>query len=267
MGRSQALQRFARQSKMYLKHNSSTILTIASAVGTVVTVIMAVKETPKALKLIEDAQYEKGEPLTAIEKVKVAGPVYIPSAVVGAGTVACMFGANVLNRRQQAALTSAYALIDGSYKEYKSKLKELYGEEVHNNVVDSIVKENCSKTYLRSPGFFSNISLEPEEGDEGEVRLFYDDYSKRYFETTMEKVLQAEYHLNRNFSIGFGVPVNEFYSFLGLCPIEGGDEVGWTMADGINWIDFNHRKVHIDSGLDCYVIEMEFSPMADYLDY
>ena len=50
-------------------------------------------------------------------------------------------GANALNRRQQAALTSAYVLVQSSYKEYKGKLKELYGEEAHNAIIDSIAKE------------------------------------------------------------------------------------------------------------------------------
>lgn len=267
MSKNQALQKFARQSALYLRRNSSTILTIASAVGVIFTVVTAVKATPKAVARLEEAKEEKGEELTALETIKVAGPVYIPSAVIGTGTIICMFGANALNRRQQAALSSAYALVDGSYKEYKAKLKELYGEEAHNNVVDAIVKEHCSETYLHAPSFFSDASLELDEGDEGEQRLFYDYYSKRYFETTMEKVLQAEYHLNRNFTLGCCAPVNEFYEFLGLCPIEGGDEVGWTMADGINWVDFNHRKVRIDGGFDCYVIEMVFDPTADFLDY
>lgn len=266
MRANRALSKFTRHASMYLKRNSSTILTIASAVGVVVTVITAVKATPKATARLEEAKEEKGEELTTLEVVKVAAPVYIPSVVVGTGTIICMFSANALSKRHQAALSSAYALIDGSYKEYKSKLKELYGEEAHNNIVDSIVKEHCNETYLYSTDFGSS-SLELEPGDEGEMMLFYDHYSERYFETTMEKVLQAEYHLNRNFSIGFCAPVNEFYEFLGLCPIDGGDEVGWTMADGINWIDFNHRKVQLDDGLSCYVIEMVFSPTSDFMDY
>ena len=267
MSKNLALKRLARQSALYLKRNSSTILTIASAVGVVVTVVTAVKATPKATARLEEAKEEKGEELTTLETIKVAGPVYIPSAVVCTGTIICMLSANALSRRHQAALSSAYALIDGSYKEYKSKLKELYGEEAHNNIVDSIVKEHCNETYLHSVDWFSDNSLELEPGDEGETRLFYDHYSERYFETTMEKVLQAEYHLNRNFSLGFCAPVNEFYEFLGLCPIDGGDEVGWTMADGINWIDFNHRKVQLDDNLSCYVIEMVFGPTSDFMDY
>ena len=71
---------------------------------------------------------------------------YIPTAAFGLSTIACIMGANALNSRKQAALTSAYALINQSYKEYKDKLKELYGEEAHNAIVDSIVSEKCIET-------------------------------------------------------------------------------------------------------------------------
>ena len=49
---------------------------------------------------------------------------------------------NVLSKRQQAALTSAYALLNDSYNNYKDKLKELYGEEAHQKIVDAIAAEN-----------------------------------------------------------------------------------------------------------------------------
>ena len=62
-----------------------------------------------------DSTKEKQEELTKIEKVKIAGPVYIPSILIGAGTVACIFGANVLNKRHQAALVSAYTLAESSF--------------------------------------------------------------------------------------------------------------------------------------------------------
>ena len=63
----QALQRLMTKSAIYLKNNSSTILTCVGAVGVVATAITAVKATPKAMKLIEMAKEEKGEELTKKE--------------------------------------------------------------------------------------------------------------------------------------------------------------------------------------------------------
>ena len=99
-----------QSSMLFLKKNASTILTCIGSAGVIATSVMAVKATPKALALLENAETEKGEGLTKIEKIKVVGPAYIPAVLIGASTIACIFGANILNQRQQAALMSAYAL-------------------------------------------------------------------------------------------------------------------------------------------------------------
>ena len=111
--------------KMFVEKNGPTFLTCIGSIGVVVTSVMAIKATPKAIVLLEDARDEKGDDLTKFEKVMVAGPAYIPTMIVGASTIACVFGANILNRRQQAALMSAYALLDSTYKEYQSKVVDL----------------------------------------------------------------------------------------------------------------------------------------------
>lgn len=154
----------------------STILTIIGAIGVVGTAIIAAKAAPKALYLLEAAEEEKGEDLTVIEKVKVAGPTYIPSVVTGAATIACIFSANVLNTRNQAALTSAYALLDNSYKEYKRKASELYGEDADKQITEAMVKDH-----------YEEIEDDIPSGDK---LLFWDYTTCRYFEARIEDVLQ-----------------------------------------------------------------------------
>ena len=153
----------------------STILTIIGAIGVVGTAIATAKAAPKAVQLMNEAEKEKGEDLTVIEKVKVAGPVYIPSIIIGASTIGCILGANILNKRSQAALTSAYALLDNSYKEYRRKITELYGEDADSNVVEAVAKE------------YYEDHDEPVSDDKV---LFFDFVSCRYFEARMEDVIQ-----------------------------------------------------------------------------
>lgn len=230
------------------------------------TTVVAVKETPKALKKIEKAEKEKGEELTTLEKVKVTTPTYIPAALIGAGTIACIIGSNVISRQQQAALMSAYALLDNSYKEYKKKLVELYGEEAHQNIVDAIAVEKAKEVGIRAEGCFTSCNLALDEMC-GEPVLFYEEYSGRYFESTIEQVITAEYHLNRNFVLRGYTVVNELFEFLGLEPTDYGSEVGWAVEDEFYWIDFNHRKVVLDDGLECYIIETPWGPSTDFQEY
>lgn len=257
----------ARHAKTFLGRNASTILTIVGGIGVVGTAVLAVKATPKALALVEEAEVEKGEKLGKWETVKVAGPAYIPAIATGVGTLICVFGANVLNKRNQAALTSAYALIDNAYKEYKGKLKELYGEEAHNKIVDAIAVEKAEDIRVCSYNLTSYCDLSVADGT-SEPRLFYDEYSNRFFETTVEQVMNAEYHLNRNFVLRGFVYLNEFYEFLGLEPTDYGSKVGWSIDDDcMFWIDFNHHKALMDNdSLEAIIIETPWGPSVEAME-
>lgn len=255
------------KTKRFLSRHTSTILTGVGAAGVVATTVLAVKATPKAMALLEEAKQEKADELTTVEIVKVAGPVYIPTIITGVTTLACIIGSNVLNRRQQASLASAYALLDASYKEYKAKLKEIYGVEAHQNIVNSIAIEKAEDIAVRSSTFCTTCDLSIEDND-GEPKLFYDEFGSRYFEATIEQVMSAEYHLNRNYVLRGCADLNEFYEFLGLELTDYGTVLGWASLDvGMDWIDFNHHKVVLDDGLECYIIEMPFEPFYDYNDY
>lgn len=157
-----------------LKNSSPTILTCIGAIGVVTTAVMAVKATPKALKVIEQAKEEKGDELTKLEVVNVAGPLYIPTALAGVSTIACIFGANVLNKRSQAALMSAYALLDNSYKEYIKKADELYGNEADYHIKEELAKEN----------YVEGMVIPKEE------ELFFDFQTLQYFRAPMDEVIQ-----------------------------------------------------------------------------
>ena len=257
MKKSRALQNIVYSSKLYLKQHSSTILTCISAVGVIATSLLTAKATIKVFEIVNEEECEMKRDLTKKELVAVAAPVYIPAIIMGASTIACIFGANILNKKQQALLSSAYMLANNSFKEYKNKLKGLYGEKTHNKIIDSIVAEKTKDVHI-------NANL---ENDDSEPMLFYDEYSGQYFETTTEQVLSAEYHLNRNYTLRGYATLNEFYEFLGLEPTEYGDILGWSQMDeSMYWIEFNHRKVILGDDLQCFILEMPFEPRAEYLD-
>ena len=235
--------------KMFTKKNGPTILTCIGSVGVVITSVMAIKATPKAIALLEDARAEKGDDLTKFEKVMVAGPAYIPTIIVGTSTIACVFGANILNQRQQAALMSAYALLDSTYKEYQSKVVDLYSEEADSRVKKEIAKDK----YLGDDKLVDNDAL------------FYDEFSGRYFESTNAKVLKAEYETNKKISDHGGACLNDFYRALGLEPTKYGDRLGWSMNDLS--LDFRHEKFILDDGLEGCIITFVQEPILGFEDY
>ena len=254
------------KAEKFLKKHSPTILTCIGAAGVVATAVLAAKATPKALTLVHtDSRINHdGDPNAYTRKEAVAScwKCYVPAVVVGGSTIACIFGANALNRRQQAALASAYGLVSQAYNDYRRKVRENFGEEAHRDIMRQIAAEKSSGRAPVAPGIIGDSSLEFEGANE-ELRLFYDSVSERYFQATISQVLQAEYHVNRNFALRGNVMLNEFYAFLDIEPIPGGDDVGWWV-DGDNefyWIDFNHVRSMVDDGLsgeiECYIIDVE----------
>lgn len=251
-----------------LKRASPTILACFSAAGVVVTAVLAVKATPRAVDLIraDSRTNHDGDPYAATktEMVKSAWKCYVPAVTMGAATIFCIFSANAISRKQQASLMSAYTLVSRQFREYKSKVTEFYGKEAHEKIMRSLAVEKAKDIHITAPNIFSNSSLDFEGADE-EERLFYDSFSERYFQSTISRVLQAEYHVNRNFALMGGfVALNQFYEFLGIEPKKELSEFGWWVDDELYWIDFSHTRAMVDDGLsgevECWIIEMDWLP-------
>lgn len=245
------------KSQLFLKRNSATILTCVGAAGVVVTTVTAVKATPKAMMLLEKAKEEKGDELTKLETVKIAGPAYVPTVVLGVSTIACIFGANVLNQRNQASLMSAYALVDKAYKDYKKKVDEVYGEEAGEQVRAGIAKDN-----------YEEGSIEVAD----DKRLYYDFYSGRYFEAVPGVVSNAEYALNRTLMLNDCAYLGEWYTMLGMDVPDYALAVGWSTCANYDmywqsWIDFHHETTTMEDGLECTIISFIQEPYPEFEDY
>lgn len=240
-----------------LKKASPTILTCIGAIGVIATAVTAVKATPKAITQIkhDSRKNHDGDPYgyTKLEAVKSGWKYYIPTAAIAASTIACIFGANVLNQRQQAALASAYMLLENAYKEYRNKVKDSFGDDTDTLVMDDIVKDKYEQSY--------DIS--------NEDCLFFEINYGKFFNRTREEVLSAEYKLNKKFAKDGYVNLNDFYKILDLPTTEAGEVIGWTYDEkfGYPWIDFEHEFMPLEDGMECFVINLPNPPSLDYPFY
>lgn len=223
----------------------SIILCCFAAFGVVGTAVMTAKATLKAEKILEKSE---NEGLCKKELFLKAAPAYIPAIMLGVGTICCIFGVNTLNRKQQTSLMGAYSLINNSYQEYRRKLTELYGKDVDIEIRNAMAREHCN---------FHQIGFdEPDRKS-----LYYDEFSGESVFCYEREIMDAEYHLNRNFAMRGYAFLNEFYEFLGLPPTEYGEIAGWSVISGVGWIDFEHRMIdNDDGGTACYSIDMIFCP-------
>lgn len=230
-----------------VQKNSSTILTCIGAVGVIATAVLTGRATVKAVRIVDESETHSKK-----EIVKTVWKEYIPAAGIGITTIACIFGANTLNKRQQAALMSAYALLDQTYKEYKSKVKEVLGEEAEQKVEDAIAEEKVP-------------DICPSDGK----LLFYEPNYGQGFERTMLEVQDAEYRLNQKFAVEGEASLNDFFELLGLNKTDTGDLIGWsqeTAWDNYNytWIEFEHEPKKTEDGREYYQINMPFPPTFGY---
>lgn len=244
-----------------LKKAFPTILAFLGAVGVIATAVEAVRVTPKAVELIkqDSRKNHDGDPYayTKTEAVKSCWKCYIPAAAIGLSTIACTVGSNIISTRTQASLIGAYGMLKQTYQKYKTASKSVFGDDAESKIKAQMAKE----TNLTADG----MSVLPSDLDDGSDKmLFYDRFSKRYFTSTMAAVINAQYHLNRNYVLRGDVCMNEFYEFLGIDKIDDGDNFGWTMDDldyyGVVFIDFDNELVNLEDGMECVYISSAFEP-------
>lgn len=256
------LQRMFYKSGRRLKRNAPIILTGFSVIGVVATTITAIKATPKALSLIEQAEERKDDALTILETLQIATPIYIPTVLLGVSTIACIISANTINQKQQASLSSSYMLLNETFKKYRHNAKKIYGDDADDRIIAEIAKD----MYLSADGcknYYPNL-------DNSDKVLFYESHSGEYFTSTMAAVINAQYHINRNLILKGWISVNDYRNFLGLPDVFGYDNVGWQIDrfydDNIMWLDFNNHFTELEDGLECYIIYALYAPMLE-MDY
>lgn len=240
-----------------VQKNSSTILTCIGAAGVIATAVLTGRATIKAVRIADGMDrfdLDEGKTIYPPQKeiVKAVWKEYIPAAATGLATIALIFGANALNKKQQATLVSAYALLDQTYREYKNKVKEVLGEESEQKVEDAIAEEKVS-------------DICPSDGK----LLFYEPNYGQGFERTMLEVQDAEYRLNQKFAVEGEASLNDFFELLGLNKTDTGDMIGWSQEmawDNYNyqWIEFEHEPKKTEDGREYYQINMPFPPTFGY---
>ena len=240
-----------RVAKTSITKHSPEILTGIGIAGMITTTVLAVKATPKAIRLIEEAKEEKGEDLTKAETVKTCWKTYIPAAATCVAATACLIGASSVSIRRNAMLATAYKLSETAFSEYKEKVVETIGDEK-----EKVVREKVSEERIKKNPITKNEIIMTDYGD----TQFYETLSGRYFKSDIEQIKKVVNYLNKDMLQDmFGtISLNEFYDELELERIDLGDELGWRVDKGLIEIDFTSKIA--DNGKPCIVLDYINSP-------
>lgn len=263
--------RIVRSVKVGLYKHSPEILTGIGIAGMVTATVLAVRATPKALILIEEEKRRVNEKLLAeakknkqencdridklkpVELIKTTWLCYIPAAVTGAISVACLVGASSVNLKRNAALATAYSLSKSTLKEYQEKVIETIGEKKEEKIRDSIAKDRLQRDPV--------INKEVIITGKGET-LCYDSITSRYFKCDIEKIRKVENELNKRLISEMYVSLNEFYYEVGLRATNLGDDLGWNVNDGLIGFEFSSQLAEDET--PCLVIGYQVAPRYDF---
>lgn len=243
--------------KSISKH-SPEILTGIGIAGMITTTVLAVKATPKAVVLIkrDSERNHDGDPYayTKIEAVKSCWKCYIPAAVSGTVSIACLIGANSVNARRNAALATAYKISETALTEYREKVVETIGEKKEKEVRDKVSKKRIEERPINDDEVFVT--------GKGKT-LCYDYLRNKYFETNIDLIKKAENNLNKRMIhdiVGFA-SLNDFYLEIGLEPIGLGDDLGWNTD---HLIDIHLGAMKTPDDRPCIVIDHINAPRYGY---
>lgn len=259
----QLLSNFVRGAQASLKKRSPEILIGMGIAGMVTTTILAVKATPKAVELINDRKEElEVDTLTPIETVKATWKCYIPAAVSGVASIACIIGSNSVNSRRNAALATAYTLSESAFTKYRDSVVETIGEKKEKAIRDKVSEKELKETPVNRTEVITVG---------GGKTLFFDPMSHRYFYSTIDKIKKAENNLNWKINtdpFDYGVTLNDFYEEIGLPTTATGDALGWNIRIGMLDIYTSAQKVEDDNdheGEPCLVINFANPPKYEFL--
>ena len=254
-----------------LRKHSPEILAVGGAVGVVASGVMACRATTKLSEILEEPKQEieklkkyvgeKGYTEKYSEEdskkdlailyvqsgVKVA-KLYAPSVTLGALSLGCMLGSNHILRKRNIGLAAAYATIDKSFKGYRKRVVERFGEELDRELRYNIKAKEIEEIKIDSKG--------KEKVEKTTVSAvdptIHSDYA-RFFDascTGWEKnaeynlmfLKQQQNHANDLLKKRGHLFLNEVYDMLGFDRTEAGQYVGWLydekFPNGDNFVDF-----------------------------
>ena len=265
------MMRLYNNTKNGVQKHSPEILAGVGVVGTVASAVMACKATlklddvlaesketrDKIKEVAENPRYEKEyspedakKDLTvnyAQTAMKIA-KLYAPAVILGSASLGCLLASNDILRKRNAALSAAYMTVDKSFKEYRQRVVDRFGEEVEKEIRYNIKAEEVTSTVVAEDGSETTVTETVKTMDPN----LYSDYAKFFDEASPYWQKDPEYNFmflksqqqyaNDLLKARGRLFLNEVYEMLGIDKTKAGQIVGWVYNPenpiGDNFVDF-----------------------------
>ena len=264
-----------------LKKHSPEILVVTGVVGVVGSAVMACKATLKVdevsakakdkLDRIHEAKehgatavgkeyteedYKKDLTIAYVQTAVDYAKLYAPSVVLGTLSITAILAGHNITRQRNVALAAAYTAVDRSFKEYRGRVVERFGEALDKELRYNIQTKEVEEVVVNEDGTESVITKTVEVAGPTE----YSDYARFFDDGCIGWTKNPEYNLmflkdqqryaNDMLQSKRVVTLNEVYDLLGIPRTKAGQQVGWVYDPknpkhkGDNFIDFGLTDIH-----------------------
>ncbi len=248
------LKEFGKSIERGISKHRPEILIWVGIAGMASAAVMAVRVTPKALELIDDAKEANGvDKLTAVDTVKATWKCYAPAVVTGVLSASCIVYGNSESVKRNAALAAACKLSETALREYQEKVVATIGEKKEH-----LIRDDISKDRIEQNPVVNNEVIVTGKG----TTLCMDVISGRYFNSDIDRIKKAVNEVNRLMLIEGYISLNEFYYEVGLPATAIGETIGWKIDDGLVEVYFSSQLT--EDGTPCIVINYERAPNYNF---
>lgn len=175
------------------------------------------KEAPEVRKKLDALPPDA----TLIDKVKTAGPVYLPAILMMMTSSGCIIGGCALGEVRLAAMTNLAMASEAALSRYEQKVIDTIGQEKATQIQDEIAKDLMHER----PATQQDI-IPTEHGTD----VFYDPLSGRYFMSSETWINRCWSKINEKIDgIEMWAEVNEWYDELAIPQVGLGRGRGWNI--------------------------------------
>lgn len=231
----------------FLRRRSPEILTGIGIASMGVSIVLAVRATPKAVKKLQEDGKETHKPL---ETVKLTWKYYIPSVISFAAGASCVIFASHTNLRRNAALAAACTTTENMFREYKEATKEIVGKQK-----EEMIHDQTSKNMVNHA---TQTTTDLKGSDNPRCVKFYDPYTSRYFYYDIDKLKRAILDISYQLRNDVWVTYNEFYAEIDQPSCRFGEAKGWSAEDGS--LEDNFSSTLDEDGVCCMVLDFNHPP-------
>lgn len=218
---------YVKTAKSVITANSPVLLVGTTIAGVVTTGVLSAKAGYKARGIIDEAEgrYDLADPnavvdLTVQEKAQLTWLCYATAGISGAGTIAAAVGTHTVHTKRANAMAALYAVTSNKLDDMTEKAEELLGPKKTQQLQNDVAQ----KSIERRPESGDTEVLMTDEGTE----LCYDDWSGRFFMSSMPRLEAAINDVNRQLIDEGDASLNDWYDRVGLPDIPMGQSFGWS---------------------------------------